>query len=150
MAHRVLLVDDDPFLLESLSGALSLKLQDMAVDTCESGAEALDRIVVTDYDAVVCDIKMPRMDGLTVMAKALELRPMVPVLLITGHGDRDLSVKALNAGAYAFIQKPIDRDYFMTCLKRAIQMRGQVRGLSRQEEEQTRNLHVRPRKSTKR
>jgi DNA-binding NtrC family response regulator len=66
---------------------------------------ALERVAATDYDAIVSDIKLPGMDGLTLMQRVLELRPTTPTLLITGHADRDIRVRAMNAGAYAFYRK---------------------------------------------
>src|SRR5205814_9369750 len=73
-----------------------------------------------DYDAIVSDIKMPSMDGLALLGKIRELRPDTPTLLITGHGEHDLAIQALRGGAYDFIQKPIDRDYLVAALQRAI------------------------------
>ncbi|MEP6888650.1 MAG: response regulator, partial [Nitrospirales bacterium] len=83
----------------------------------------LERIGQTDYDAVVSDVKMPGMDGFQLMERVLTIRPTTSTLLVTGHGDHDMGVKALNAGAYAFIPKPIDREFFVAWLKRAIQLR---------------------------
>ena len=64
---------------------------------------------------------MPGMDGLALLGKIRELRQNTPTLLITGHGDHNLAIQALRGGAYDFIQKPIDRDYFVAALRRAIQ-----------------------------
>ena len=120
---RVLIVDDDVALLEALPEALRLRMDGVIVDTCDSGSAALDRIAATDYDAIISDIKMPGIDGLALLAKIRVLRPDTPTLLITGHGEHDLAVQALRGGAYDFIQKPIDREYFVASLRRAVQMR---------------------------
>jgi two-component system, OmpR family, phosphate regulon sensor histidine kinase PhoR len=120
---RILLVDDDEALLEALPAALRLRMNDIEIDTAESAFDALERIRDVDYDAVVTDIKMPGKDGLELLTEAKELSPGTPVLLITGHGEHDLAVRALRGGAYDFVQKPIDRDYFVASLERAIQMR---------------------------
>jgi two-component system sensor histidine kinase/response regulator len=117
---RVLIVDDDAALLEALPEALRLRLDPIAVDTCDSGAAALERIESRDYDAIVSDIKMPGMDGLALLAQIRERRPDTPTLLITGHGEDDLAAKALEGGAYDYISKPIDRDQFVESLQRAI------------------------------
>src|SRR5260370_1607269 len=117
----VLIVDDDPALLQALPQALSLRIKDICLDTADSALEALKLIMVNDYDAIVSDIKMPGMDGLTLLTKIQELRPATPTLLITGHGEHDLAVQALRGGAYDFIQNPIDRDYLIAALQRAIQ-----------------------------
>ena len=122
-APRVLIVDDDVALLEALPEALRLRMDGVIVDTCDSGSAALDRIAATDYDAIISDIKMPGIDGLALLAKIRVLRPDTPTLLITGHGEHDLAVQALRGGAYDFIKKPIDREYFVASLSRAVQMR---------------------------
>jgi len=120
---RVLIVDDDPALLQALPETLRLRAGGLAVDTCDSASAALDRIATTDYDAIISDIKMPGMDGLALLAEVRALRPDTPTLLITGHGEHSLAVQALRGGAYDFIQKPIDREYFVASLNRAIHTR---------------------------
>jgi DNA-binding NtrC family response regulator len=120
-AH-VLIVDDDLALLQALPEALRLRMAGLTVDTASSGAAALDRIAARDYDAIVTDIKMPGMDGLELLAEIRTHWPDTPTLVITGHGEHDLVVHALRAGAYDFIRKPIDRDYFVASLRRAIEM----------------------------
>ena len=117
----VLIVDDDAALLQALPQALCLRIDGIKVDTADEAQTAIDLISEHDYDAIVSDIKMPGMDGLALLAKIRELRPDTPTLLITGHGEHDLAVQALRGGAYDFIQKPIDRDYLVAALQRAIQ-----------------------------
>src|SRR2546426_11938025 len=121
-APHVLIVDDDLALLAALPEALRLRMAGVTVDTADSGAAALDRIAARDYDAIVIDVKMPGMDGLALLAEIRRRQPDTPILIITGHGEYDLSVRALRGGAYDFIQKPIDRDYFVASLRRAIEM----------------------------
>src|SRR6266849_26095 len=126
----ILIVDDDTALLQALPQALNLRIDGIQVDTSDSALEALKLIREHDYDAIVSDIKMPGMDGLALLEKIRELRPETPALLITGHGEHELAVQALRGGAYDFIQKPIDRDYVVAALYRAIQthqLRRQVR-----------------------
>jgi DNA-binding NtrC family response regulator len=121
---RVLIVDDDPALLEALPEALRLRMETIDVDTCDSAPAALKRIESRDYDAIVSDIKMPGMDGLALLAQIRERRPDTPTLLITGHGEDDLAARALEGGAFDYISKPIDRDQFVESLQRAIGTRG--------------------------
>jgi signal transduction histidine kinase len=140
LAH-ILIVDDDTALLQALPQALYLRMEDIKVDTCDSAQEAIERIGEYGYDAIVSDIKMPGMDGLVLLAKIQELSPDTPTLLITGHGEHDLAVQALRGGAYDFIQKPIDRDYLIAALQRAIhthQLRSQVKA-----QQLTLELHAR-------
>jgi DNA-binding NtrC family response regulator len=119
---RVLIVDDDPALLQALPETLRLRMSGVTVDTADSAAAALDRIAAWDYDAIVTDIKMPGMDGFALLAEIRARRPDTPTLMITGHGEHALAIGALRGGAYDFIQKPIDREYFVTSLRRAIEM----------------------------
>jgi signal transduction histidine kinase len=120
---QVLIVDDDPALLEALPETLRLRMDDLQVDTSDSGQAALQRIGETEYDALVVDIKMPGMDGLELLTEIRRARPDTPTILITGHGDHDLAVQALRTGAQDYVTKPIDRDYFVTSLSRAIECR---------------------------
>src|SRR5204863_3490230 len=130
---HVLIVDDDPALLQALPEALRMRMTGLTVDTAQSGAVALDQIAARDYDAIVTDIKIPGMDGLELLAEIRTHRPDTPTLMITGYGEHDLMVQALRAGAYDFIRKPIDRDYFVGSLRRAIEKRGLSRRVKGQQ-----------------
>ena len=132
--QRVLIVDDDTALLQALPQAIALRMTNIHVDTVDSAFGALQQIQGSEYDAIVSDIKMPGMDGITLIEKLQVLCPETPTLLITGHGERDLAIRALRVGAYDFIQKPIDRDYFVSSLKRAIQTRLMRRQIAEQQE----------------
>ncbi len=136
MGTRVLIVDDDPALLHALPETVRTRMEDVSVETTDTAREALKRIADSDFDAIITDIKMPGMDGLALLSEIRTLRPDTPTLLITGHGEHDLAIQALRGGAYDFIQKPIDRDYFVASLSRAVQ----VYQLKRQVEEQKRAL----------
>jgi DNA-binding NtrC family response regulator len=130
---HVLIVDDDPALLQALPEALRIRMAGLTVDTADSGAVALDQITARDYDAIVTDIKIPGMDGLELLAEIRTHRPDTPTLMITGYGEHDLVVQALRAGAYDFIRKPIDRDYFVGSLRRAMDKRELSRRLKGQQ-----------------
>src|SRR2546427_8163275 len=124
---HVLIVDDDPALLQALPEALQMRMTGLTVDTAQSGAAPLDQIAARDYDSIVTDIKIPGMDGLELLAEIRTHRPDTPTLMITGYGEHELVVQALRAGAYDFIRKPIDRDYFVASLRRAMQKRALTR-----------------------
>jgi PAS domain S-box len=136
MAPELLIIDDDVRLLKALVELLQVSSIDATVETASSAEAALALIAEHDYDAIVSDIRMPHMDGFSLMEKIHERRSDIPILLMTGQGDHDLGVRALNAGAYAFIPKPIDTDIFLAWLTRAIQ----VRTLSRDVQEKTGRL----------
>lgn len=153
---RVLIVDDDPALLDALPVAIKLRAPGVQVDTCDAGLAALDLIDRVDYDVIITDIKMPGLDGLSLLNRIAERRPETPTILISGHGEHDLTIQALRGGAYDFIQKPIDRDYFMASLDRALQanelrrevavqraaLERQAENLAEQVEERTRQLRL--------
>ncbi len=148
---NVLIVDDDTALLQALPQALFLRMPNVNVDTSDSAAGALQLIRSREYDAIVSDIKMPGMDGLALLEKIQELRQNTPTLLITGHGDHNLAIQALRGGAYDFIQKPIDRDYFVAALRRAIQthqLQIQVLEQQRALEEYAKSLEIKVQERT--
>jgi PAS domain S-box-containing protein len=131
---RLLIIDDDPAVLSALPETLRLWMPGSVVDLCGTARLALDRIEAIDYDAIISDIRMPDTDGLTLLERIKTCRPNTPVLLITGYGDQTLATQALRGGAFDYILKPIDRDYFLSSLGRALHLRH----LSRQAEERLR------------
>jgi PAS domain S-box-containing protein len=139
---RILIVDDDEALLEALPETLRMRMNGVRIDTSASAQAALELIREVDYDAIVSDIKLPGMDGLALLTEVKEVRPGTPTLLITGHGEHDLAVQALRGGAYDFVQKPIDRDYFVASLERAVRMRRLDRQVHQQRVELERHARV--------
>lgn len=122
-AARILVVDDDPALLEALPDALRLRFDRISVDTSISAAAALEQVGETDYDAIITDIRMPGMDGQALLAAIRARWPGIPTILITGHGEADTEARAREAGAYDYLLKPIDRDHLVASLEGAIRLR---------------------------
>src|SRR3989441_2892339 len=134
MTHpHVLIVDDDPALLQALPEALKLRMSELMVDTADSAAAALDRIAAQDYNAIVTDIKMPGMDGFALLDEIRARRPDTPTLMITGHGERALAGKGPPPGGCDFVQKPIDRGEFVASLCPPIPMKEMSRKLKPRE-----------------
>ena len=145
---RVLIVEYDAALSTALSATLQLRLDKLRVDTCDSAFVALEKVSATDFDAIVADINMPGMDGLDLLDRIRQLQPDTPTLLITGHGEHELAIRALRGGAHDYVQKPIDRDYFVGSLRHAIEVHQLSRNLARQRqalERQARELRECPR-----
>lgn len=118
---RVFLIDDDPDLRDALAQGLELEGFDVEAF---SGADAAALVLARDfYGAVVCDIRMPGTDGIGFLARAMEIDPTLPVILITGHGDVPLAVKAMQAGAYDFLEKPFAPARLGEVVARAIEKR---------------------------
>jgi two-component system response regulator MprA len=105
---RLLVVDDDPALSRTLRRALTV--EGYAVDTAADGQEALDRIGDGDYDAVVLDVSMPRVDGLAVCRRLRERRDRTPVLMLTARDGLRDRVSGLDAGADDYLVKPFALD----------------------------------------
>lgn len=117
---RLLLVDDDPALLDALSGTLQIRLGHFTLDTCQTGMRALECAAATRYDLIIVDLNMPEMDGLHLLRKLKKARPHTPVLMISGHADQALIAEAFHMGVDDFITKPIDRDLFLQSVRQAL------------------------------
>ncbi|OAE43326.1 sigma-54-dependent transcriptional regulator [Agrobacterium tumefaciens] len=121
---RVLLIDDEEEL--RFSTAQGLELSGFAVTMLASAEHALELIGYSFDGVVVSDIRMPGMDGMTLLQKVRELDPEIPVILMTGHGDVQLAVNAMRNGAYDFIEKPFTPQYLAGIIKRANDRRALV------------------------
>ena len=115
------LVDDDDDLRHALAQGLELEGVNVAVH--DSAASALERITHEAYAVLVTDIRMPGMDGMALLKAALSIDPTFPVILITGHGDVQMAVDAMRAGAYDFIEKPFQASRLYTVIDRALEKR---------------------------
>jgi two-component system C4-dicarboxylate transport response regulator DctD len=117
----VLLLDDDADLRHAVSQGLELEGHEVSV--FEDPLVALSTISRDDYAVIVSDIMMPKMDGFDVLTQVMEIDPVLPVILITGHGDVPLAVKAMKSGAYDFIEKPFTVQKLATVVERALEKR---------------------------
>jgi DNA-binding response OmpR family regulator len=118
---RLLIVDDDPALLEALPVALQLRLPSLQMDLCEYPEEAIARLTTTPYGAIICDLKMPAVDGFSILREAQRLQPLTPVLLMTGHGEVTFTPRAIEAGAYDCLHKPFQGEVVALAVKRALE-----------------------------
>ncbi|KQZ16673.1 Fis family transcriptional regulator [Mesorhizobium sp. Root552] len=121
---QVLLVDDEDELRRST--AQSLDLAGFAVRDLASAERALDLVNPGFNGVVVTDIRMPGMDGMTFMTRIHEIDPDIPVIIVTGHGDVQLAVKAMREGAYDFIEKPFTTQNLAAVVRRALDWRSLV------------------------
>ena len=135
---RIIIIDDDIHTLEALSGILDGRI-DAEIETCSSALGGLKKISDSEYDVIVCDIKMPGMDGLALLTKIRLLRPATPVLMTTAYDETDMAVRALRAGANDFLRKPIDIEYLVVAITRGLR----VRQTNRELEEKRRSLEAR-------
>lgn len=119
---KVIVIDDDPFILMAIKQTLSL--HNYEVDVYDKPIEALNHIETGNYHAVIADVKMPKMNGLELLARVRDMDPELPVIIITGHGDVPMAVTALKEGAYDFLEKPVDDSVLLASLKRATEKTG--------------------------
>lgn len=124
MTGRVLLVDDDAAM--RLSTAQALDLEGFEVEELPDAQAALDRVGFGFEGVVISDIRMPGMDGLTLMNRIRDIDPEIPVILITGHGDVQLAVRSMREGAHDFVEKPFDAQQLVKIVSRALAYRGVV------------------------
>jgi two-component system response regulator GlrR len=113
---RILVVDDDPKLLRVLT--LRLESEGFAVTAVASAEDALARLGDVRPQFVLTDLRMPGMDGTTLMTRIQERTPGLPVAILTAHGDIPEAVRATHAGAVDFLTKPVDRDKLLDCIRR--------------------------------
>jgi len=113
----ILIVDDEKAIRKTLTEILSFEGYD--VKEAPDGEEGLKFFKEKTYDVVLCDIKMPKMDGIEFLQKASEHNPDVPVIMISGHGTIETAVEAVKKGAYDFIQKPPDLNRLLITIRNA-------------------------------
>jgi len=119
MKKRILIVDDEDIFLDQLS--VALKSMGAEIFTAKNGVEALQRLVEKDFNIILVDLRMPRMDGLELLENIKKTYPAAAVVIISGYGDIPQVVKAMKLGAYDFLQKPFDLDLLELSLKKILQ-----------------------------
>lgn len=113
----ILVIDDEKSIRNTLQEVL--EYEHHKVDLATNGAEGLELFEKGEYDMVLCDIKMPGMDGIEVLEKLHERNHEVPVIMISGHGNIDTAVEAIKKGAYDFIEKPLDLNRLLVAMRNA-------------------------------
>lgn len=121
---RVLLVDDEEEMRHSTAQALGLFGLD--VDTFSSAEHVLELIGYSFSGVIISDIRMPGMDGMTLLQRIREVDTEIPVILVTGHGDVQLAVKAMREGVYDFLEKPFTAQHLAAIARRALDRRSLV------------------------
>jgi len=114
---RILVIDDERAIRNALREIL--EYEKYLVDDAEDGASALELIGKETYDVILCDIKMPRMDGIELLEK-IQQTTDAPVVMISGHGTIETAVEAIRKGAYDFISKPLDLNRLLITLRNAL------------------------------
>jgi len=121
---RILIIDDERAIRNTLREIL--EYEDYQVDDIDNGIDGLDLIKKNDYDLVLCDIKMNKMDGMEVLSEGLNIRPDLPFIMISGHGTIETAVEASKKGAFDFISKPPDLNRLLITVRNALEKKDLV------------------------
>lgn len=121
MSGKILIVDDEPTIRETLS--LVLKEEKYECDLAENGAEGLKRVKEKNFDLIITDLKMPEMGGLELLEKVKTISPKTSVMIITAYASLESAIQALRLGAYDYIIKPLDFDDVILRIKRLMEHR---------------------------
>lgn len=114
----ILVIDDEKAIRKTLNDILSY--EGYAVEEAADGEQGLNLFKQKNYDAVLCDIKMPKLDGIEWLTRAREINPDVPIIMISGHGNIETAVDAVKKGAFDYIAKPPDLNRLLITLRNAL------------------------------
>ena len=124
MSQTILIIDDEKAIRKSIGEILAF--EGFAIDEAADGAEAVKKIKENNYDCILCDIKMPKMDGMEVLAVAREEKPDTPFIVISGHGNIETAVEAVKKGAFDYISKPPDLNRMLITIRNAMDKKSLV------------------------
>lgn len=117
---RILIIEDEAAIRRVLVKILSEENPDYEVFEAEDGIKGLELIKKDDFDLVLCDIKMPKMDGVEVLEAVKKIKPEIPIVMISGHGDLDTAVNTMRLGAFDYISKPPDLNRLLNTVRIAL------------------------------
>ncbi|WP_026038917.1 sigma-54-dependent transcriptional regulator [Myroides injenensis] len=117
---RILIVEDESAIRRVLKKILEEESSEYVVDTAEDGEDGLQKITNEDYDLVISDIKMPKLNGEELLIEAKKIKPQTVFVMISGHGDLETAVNTMRLGAYDYISKPPDLNRLLTTVRNAL------------------------------
>mgnify|MGYP000336086911 FL=1 len=117
---KILVIEDEAAIRRVLVKILSEESKTYQVEEAEDGLVGMDKIKSVDYDLVLCDIKMPKMDGVEVLEAIKKIKPETAVVMISGHGDLDTAVNTMRLGAFDYISKPPDLNRLLNTVRNAL------------------------------
>lgn len=117
---KILIIEDEASIRRVLSKILSEENELYQVTEAPDGEQGLEKIKAEDFDLVICDIKMPKLDGEEVLQEAKKLKPEIPFIMISGHGDLETAVNTMRLGAFDYISKPPDLNRLLTTVRNAL------------------------------
>ena len=117
---KILIIEDEAAIRRVLNKILSEENSTYEVEEAEDGLQGVEKVKDDDFDLVLCDIKMPKMDGIEVLEAIKKIKPEIPVVMISGHGDLDTAVNTMKHGAFDYISKPPDLNRLLNTVRIAL------------------------------
>lgn len=117
---KILIIEDEAAIRRVLSKILSEENDSYQVEDAEDGLQGFEKIKSNDYDLVLCDIKMPKMDGVEVLEAVKKIKPEIPMVMISGHGDMETAIQTMRLGAFDYISKPPDLNRLLNTVRNAL------------------------------
>lgn len=117
---KILIIEDEAAIRRVLTKILSEENDAYQVEEAEDGLSGVEKIKNEDYDLVLCDIKMPKMDGVEVLEAVKKIKPEIPMVMISGHGDLETAVNTMRLGAFDYISKPPDLNRLLNTVRNAL------------------------------
>ncbi len=117
---KILVIEDEAAIRRVLVKILSEENNKYEVFEAEDGLSGIEKIKAEDYDLILCDIKMPKMDGVEVLEAVKKIKPEIPIVMISGHGDLDTAVNTMRLGAFDYISKPPDLNRLLNTVRNAL------------------------------
>lgn len=123
---KILIIEDEQAIRNVLSNIIQEEDSSYEVELAENGIEGIDKITNNSFDLVLCDIKMPKMDGIDLLTKAMEIQPELTLIMISGHGDIDTAVDCIKKGAFDYISKPPDLNRLLNTIRNGLDRKNLV------------------------
>jgi DNA-binding NtrC family response regulator len=139
---KILVIEDEAAIRRVLVKILNEENEKYQIEEAENGASGMEMIRKSDYDLVLCDIKMPKMDGVEVLQEARKTKPEIPFIMISGHGDLDTAVQTMRLGAFDYISKPPDLNRLLTTVRNALDRKELVAANKRLKKKVSKNYEM--------
>jgi DNA-binding NtrC family response regulator len=117
---KILIIEDEAAIRRVLSKILSEENDSYKVEEAEDGLQGVKKVKNEDYDLILCDIKMPKMDGVEVLEAVKKIKPEIPMVMISGHGDLETAIQTMRLGAFDYISKPPDLNRLLNTVRNAL------------------------------
>ena len=117
---KILIIEDEAPIRRVLNKILSEENDMYSVQEAEDGLQGIKLVKNEDFDLILCDIKMPKMDGVEVLQAIKKIKPEIPMVMISGHGDLETAIQTMRLGAFDYISKPPDLNRLLNTVRNAL------------------------------